>query len=339
VTRRPIIAFALVGALALGSLVACSSDAASDGGSRSSDGRRRFEVVLDWTPNTNHAGMYLAKANGWYEDAGLDVSFLEPGEAGSLQALAGGKADVAVTVQEELIPARAAGLPVQSVAAIIQHNTSSLVSLADDHIERPRDLEGKTYGGYGGQLEQALLDKLVTCDGGDPTKVRSVDVGDADYRIGLDRDQYDAVWIFDGWDGIRLEQAGESTTAIPFIDHDDCIPDWYTPLLATSQEVEQDRPDDLTAFIAATVRGYQAAMADPDAAAKALLDQTKDLDPKLVEASARYLSTRYADDAEAWGHQDAAIWDDFAAFLLDAGLIDKPIEVDDAWTNQYLPKP
>jgi ABC-type nitrate/sulfonate/bicarbonate transport system substrate-binding protein len=337
-TRRPLTILALTATLALGSLAACSSDASSGGGG--TDGGkdlRSFRVVLDWTPNTNHAGMYLAKAKGWYEDAGLDFTFLEPGEAGSLQALAGGKADVAVSVQEELVPARAAGLPVQSIAAIIQHNTSSLVSLADDGIERPKDLEGKTYGGYGGQLEQALLDRLVECDGGDPSKVRSVDVGDADYRIGLERDQYDAVWIFDGWDGIRLRQAGVDTSTIPFIDHEDCIPDWYTPLLATSERVEAKRSDDLTAFLAATSRGYQAAMDDPAAAADALLDQTDDLDPKLVRASSAYLATRYADDPEAWGRQDEAVWEDFSAFLLDAGLIDDPIDVGAAWTNEYLP--
>jgi len=337
-TRRPLV-LAAAAALALASLAACSSDSSSDGGGGDGGSKdlRSFDVVLDWTPNTNHACMYLAQANGWYEDAGLDVSFIEPGEAGSLQALASGKAEVAVSVQEELIPARAAGLPVQSVAAIIQHNTSSLVSLAEDGIERPRDLEGKTYGGYGGQLEQALLEKLVSCDGGDPSKVRSVDVGDADYRIGLERDQYDAVWIFDGWDGIRLQQAGVDTSTIPFIDHDECIPDWYTPLLATSEQVETDRADDLEAFMAATARGYQAAMEDPAAASKALLDQADDLDPDLVEASAEYLSTRYAEDPAAWGQQEAAIWDDFSAFLLEAGLIEQPIDVDAAWTNDYLP--
>lgn len=336
--RRPI-ALLLATAVAALTLAGCGSSA-SDGGGGSDAGHdlRPFRVVLDWTPNTNHAGMYLAKQEGWYEDAGLDVTFVEPGEAGSLQALAAGKGEVAVSVQEELIPARAAGLPVQSVAAIVQHNTSSLVSLASDGIERPRDLEGKTYGGYGGQLEQALLEKLVTCDGGDPSKVTSVDVGEADYRIGLERDQYDAVWIFDGWDGIRLEQEGVDTNTIPFIDHTDCIPDWYTPLLATSTKVEEGRTEDLTAFMAATAQGYQAAMDDPGAASDALLAQADDLDPKLVAASAQYLSTRYADDPAAWGQQEAAVWDDFAAFLLDAGLIDKPIDVEQAWTNQYLPK-
>ncbi|WP_426572686.1 ABC transporter substrate-binding protein [Aquihabitans sp. McL0605] len=338
--RRSLAVIAVLGALAAGGLAACSSDAAT-GASGSGDGSKAaldsFKVVLDWSPNTNHNGMYLAKEKGWYADAGLDVTFLEPGDAGSLQVLAGGKADVAVSVQEELIPARAAGLPVQSIAAILQHNTSSLVSLASDGITRPKDLEGKTYGGYGGQLETALLDKLVRCDGGDPKKVKSVDVGESDYRVGLERNQYDAVWIFDGWDGIHLQQQGVKTNTIPFIDHTDCIPDWYTPLLATSTKVEQSRPDDLKAFMAATARGYREAMADPDAASAALLAQTHDLDPKLVKASSTYLSTRYADDPKAWGQQQAKVWDDFSAFLLEAGLIDKQIDVGAAWTDDYLP--
>lgn len=343
-TRRPprhAAALAVLVALATG-LAACSGSSGPQGSSTDGGGSkaklRPFKVVLDWTPNTNHGGMYLADAKGWYADAGLDVTFLEPGDAGSLQVLASGKADVAVSVQEELVPARAAGLPVRSVAAIIQHNTSSLVSLASDGIERPRDLEGKTYGGYGGQLEQALLEKLVACDGGDPKRVRSVDVGESDYRIGLERDQYDAVWIFDGWDGIRLQQAGVDTSSIPFIDHTDCIPDWYTPLLATSSKVEQQRSPDLKAFMAATSRGYQEAMADPGAAADALLAGATDLDPKLVRASARYLATRYADDPKSWGRQDPEVWRDFSAFVLDAGLIDEPIDVPAAWTNRYLPR-
>ncbi|MCB0959362.1 MAG: ABC transporter substrate-binding protein [Acidimicrobiales bacterium] len=335
-SRRRGALLALV-ALALLPLTACGSGGASSDGSGS--GLRRFTVVLDWTPNTNHAGMYLAQAEGWYRDAGLDVRFVEPGEAGSLQGLVAGKADVAVSVQEEVLPAIAQGLPIQSVAAILQHNTSSLVSLAADGIETPRDLEGATYGGYGGPLEQALIDALVTCDGGDPSKVRSVDVGDADYRIGLERDQYDVVWIFDGWDGIRLDQADVDTNRIELADQTECIPDWYTPLLATSTQVETERPDDLRAFLEATARGYRGAMADPAAATDALLAGAPDLDPALVRASAEYLSTRYADDPATWGHQDPAVWERFTAFLDGAGMLDAEVDPAAAWTDEYLPDP
>lgn len=334
---RTALGVAALAALCVGSLAACSSGSSSDGASPAKGKLQTFTVVLDWTPNTNHAGMYLAKEKGWYGDAGLDVKFVEPGDSGSLTLLAAGKADVAVSVQEEVIPARAQGLPVQSIAAILQHNTSSLISLTKDGIERPKDLEGKTYGGYGGQLEEALVNKLVSCDGGDPKKVKFVDAGEADYRIGMERNQYDTVWVFDGWDGIRLKQEGVKTNSLPFIDHTDCIPDWYTPLLATSEKTETSRPADLKAFMAATAKGYQAAASDPKAAADALLGATTDLDPKLVQASAAYLATRYADDPAKWGQQDGQVWDDFSTFVLDAGLIKKAIDVDAAWTNEYLP--
>ncbi|MEO6629346.1 MAG: ABC transporter substrate-binding protein [Aquihabitans sp.] len=300
---------------------------------------RKVRVVLDWTPNTNHSGMYLAQANGWYEDAGLAVSFIEPGDASNLQLLAAGKADVAVSVAEEVLPARAQGLPVMSVAAIIEHNTSSLVSLKSDGISRPRDLEGKTYAGWGGLLEKALIDRLVSCDGGDPSKVKFVDVGEADYRIGLERNQYDVVWIFDGWDGIRLTQIDKVPLArLPFIDHDDCIPDWYTPLLASSDRMAKKRPADLAAFLAATSRGYQAAMEDPTAATNALMKASPDLDRNLVTRSATFLATRYADDPKQWGQQSDQVWSSFSAFLTKAGLVNKSLDATKAWTNEFLRK-
>jgi ABC-type nitrate/sulfonate/bicarbonate transport system substrate-binding protein len=336
--RRLALAAVLVAATALTSCGGGDGD--DDEGASAGPELETVRVVLDWTPNTNHAGMYLADAEGWYEDAGIEVEFVEPGEAGALAVLAADRAEVAVSVQEDVLAARNEGLPVRSVAAIIESNTSSLVSLAADGIERPRDLEGTRYGGYGGPLEQALIDRLVTCDGGDPSKVEMVDVGEADYRVGLEQDQYDVVWIFDGWDGIRLaELEGVDVATLPFAEQTDCIPDWYTPLLATSEQVEAERSDDLEAFLAATSRGYQAAMADPAAAAAALLDAAPDLDPELVERSSEFLATRYAEDPEAWGAQTEQRWVDFAAFLAEAGLIDGDLAVDEAWTDEHLPAP
>ena len=132
-----------------------------------SAGPDKVTVVLDWTPNTNHGGIYLAQAKGWYRRAGLDVKVIEPGDTPSLEILGAGKADVALSVQEEVVPARAKGLPVVSIGAVIQHNTSSLVSLRSDRIATPGDLPGHTYGGFGGLLEKALVKKLTSCAGGD----------------------------------------------------------------------------------------------------------------------------------------------------------------------------
>ncbi len=308
------------------------------GHTKSTAKRDKVTVVLDWTPNTNHSGIYVARAKGWYRKAGLDVTVIEPGDTPSLEILSAGKADVALSVQEELVPARAKGLPVVSIGAVIQHNTSSLVSLRSDGVAEPGDLPGHTYGGFGGLLEKALIKAFTKCGGGDPTKVRFVDVGNADYRIGLKRNQYDVVWIFDGWDGIRLADIDKlPINRIPFIDHTDCIPDWYTPLVATSEKMIDRRPDVLKRFMAATAHGYRGAMQDPTAAADALMKASPELDRNLVERSARYLATRYTDDPSRWGVQDRRVWTRFVAFLRQAGLVDKPIDVGRAYTNRFLP--
>lgn len=302
---------------------------------------RPVTLILDWTPNTNHSGFYVARAAGWYRDAGLDVTIVEPDESGALPQLSAGNADFAVSVAEQLLPARAQGVPAVSVAAIIGHNTSSLVIPADRGVTRPRDLEGKTYGGFGGELERALVDTLVRCDGGDPAKVGFVEVGNVDYRVGLDRGDYDAVWVFDGWDAIRLRDLeGMAITTIPFYGGGagaDCLPDWYTPLLATTESRIAEDPELVTDFVAATAKGFEQARTDPEAAARDLLAAAPELDAELVGRSAEYLSTRYAEPGRPWGLQSPEVWSTFAGFLTEAGLLEGSIDTDAAFTNAFLP--
>ena len=329
----PLALLALVGVST--GVVACGGSSSDDG----ADGTENVTLLLDWSPNTNHSGIYIAQERGWYDDAGLDVSIKAPGETSNTQLLGAGKADLAISVQEEITPARAEGIPVVSVAAIIQHNTSSLLSLAEDGIDGPADLPGKTYGGYGGQLEEALVKQLISCAGGDPDEFESVNVGEDDFRIGLTRNRYDYVWIFDAWDGIRLHDSDElPTRSIHFLDHTDCIPDWYTPLIVASEKMIEQRPEVLRKFLAATSRGYQEAMKDPSAAVDALMAAAPELDRDLVTRSADYLSTRYSDDPAAWGRQERAVWTRFTAFLRTAGLIEGDFDDSAAYTNDFLPK-
>jgi ABC-type nitrate/sulfonate/bicarbonate transport system substrate-binding protein len=327
--------------LALVALVALVAGATACGSSSSGDSGdvEKVTLLLDWTPNTNHSGIYIAEQKGWYDDAGLDVEIKAPGETSNTQLLGAGKADLAISVQEELTPARAQGIPVVSVAAIIQHNTSSLLSLEKAGIGGPADLAGKTYGGYGGQLEEALIEQLISCAGGDPDDFESVNVGEDDFRIGLTRGRYDYVWIFDAWDGIRLHDIDRlPTRSIHFVDHTDCIPDWYTPLIEASEKMIDRRPEVLRAFLAATARGYREAMKDPSAAVDALMEASPELDRDLVTRSAEYLSTRYAEDPAAWGHQDRTVWARFTTFLRRAGLIEGSFDVSAAYTDDFLPK-
>lgn len=315
-------------------LAACGSD---DGG-----GERlpKVTVMLDWTPNTNHAGLFIAKEKGWYHDAGLDVTIAgAPASGGTEQVVGAGRADFGVSVQEAVIPAREQGVPVVSIAAIIQHNTSSLFSLKSDNITRPRDLEGKTYGGFGGALETEIIKRLVQCDGGDPSKVKFVNVGDVDFLVGFEQNRFDFAWIFDGWDGIRAKEIEKKdVNTIPFIDYTECIPDWYTPVLITNEDMVRRHPDLVRKFMEATTRGYEEAMKDPQASADAILQAAPETDRQLVEASAKYLATRYVDADRPWGLQDRDVWVNFEKFVREAGLTNNEVDVDKSFTNDFLPK-
>ncbi len=299
---------------------------------------QKVTVVLDWTPNTNHAGVYLARAQGMYERAGLDVEIIEPGQDGSIAPVMAGRAQIAFSYAEQVLPLRAQGTPVVSLATVLRTNTSSLMSPTDRRITRPRDLAGMTYGTFGGPIEEPLIKALVACDGGDPDRVRFVEVGNADYNIGFRKRAYDAVWVFDGWDVIRLRELAKTpVTTIPFRDHLDCIPDWYTPVITTSEAVLRDQPQLVRTFLAATAEGYRMAAIDPQAAAEALIAGAPESDRALVERSARFLVPFYATAPGAWGRQDPAVWRRFDAFLRTAKIITSPSPVDDAFTNAYLP--
>ncbi len=294
--------------------------------------------MLDWTPNTNHAGVYIAKAKGWYEEAGLDVEIVEPGAGGVDQTVASGGAHFGVSVQENVIPAREQGIPVVAIAAVIEHNTSSLIALAEEGIEGPGDLAGKTYGGWGGPLETALISALVECGGGDPGTVEYAIIGNVDYIVGMEQGDYDFVWIFDAWDGIRYtEVLGRDVSFVRFIDHTDCIPDWYTPVIITSESLIDEDSDLVEAFMEATARGYRHAIENPDDAAGILLEAAPELDEALVKASAAYLADLYTSDPDNWGRQELDVWNRFERFLREAGLTESGIDVEAAFTNDFLP--
>src|SRR5690606_30737067 len=122
---------------------------------------QKVKVVLDWTPNTNHTGLYVAKAKGYWEERGLDVEIVMPPETGAEAMVASGAAEFGVSYQESVTLAREQEVPVVSVAAVIQHNTSGFASPADKNIREPKDFEGKRYGGWGSPVEQAVIESLM----------------------------------------------------------------------------------------------------------------------------------------------------------------------------------
>lgn len=295
----------------------------------------KVSVMLDWTPNTNYTGLYVAKDKGYFAEQGLEVDIVEPAEGGVAQMVASGKIDFGISYQEEVTQARATDIPIVSIGAIIQHNTSGFASPKDRNITRPKDLEGKRYGGWGSPIENAILTAIMARDGADANKVQFVNVGSADVFTLYQRD-IDFSWIFYAWTGIEAELRGTPLNIIMLKDIDPAL-DYYTPVIITSEKNIAERADVVKKFMAAASKGYEFAIANPEQAAESLLKAAPELNRDLVVASQKWLSPRYRDEGSRWGEQKLEVWKRYADWMFERKLIPKNIEPEKAFTNDFLP--
>ena len=301
-------------------------------------GPTRVTVMLDWAPNTNHTGLYVAQALGLYAKQGLQVDIVQPGQSTTaVSTVASGKADFGISFQEEVTDARATDVPVVSIAAVVQHNTSALMSLASKNITRPKDLEGKKYGSFGLPIERQELDVLMKCDGGDVNKVQFVDIGASDPLMAIQRD-VDVVWIYEGWEGAEAQLQDLPVNLVRFSDWTQCLPDYYSPVIITNEQTIAQRPDIVRRFMAATSQGYTYAAQHPTEAADILIKAAPEANADLIRRSQAWLSPRYQADAPRWGEQSAQVWANYAAWMSDRGLLPKKIDTSKAFTNDFLPK-
>lgn len=293
--------------------------------------------MLDWVPNTNHSGIFVAQAQGYFQQRGLDVEIVQPGEVFAEQAVAGGAADIGISFQEQVTLARADDIPLVSIAAILQHNTSGFASLKEKNISTPADWEGLRYGSFGSPFEEPTLRVLMECAGGEFSELEIVNTGFSDPLALLDEGQIDLAWIFYGWQGLQAELAGIELEIVMMQDWLECIPDYYTPVFITSERTIEQEPEMLAAFIEAVAEGYSFASRNPEEAAEILLEAVPELDRELVEQSQAWISPRYTAEAGQWGLQDPEVWRGYSAWMQQNGIIQEEIDPEAAFTNEFLP--
>ncbi len=304
------------------------------------EARTSVTLMLDWTPNTNHTGFYVARLLGYYDDVNLELKIIEPTDIFPEQAVDNSLVDFGIGFQEFSTGAIVEGAKLVSIAAIIQHNTSGFVTIAEQNpISRPADLAPLTYGGFSlPNLENAILSQLLACDDASWNEDNYLDIGFADAIELMKRRRVDFAWIFYGWQGINAEVNGTELDAIMLMDYTDCVPDYYTPILLTSQEMIDEQPEVVQAFVHATARGYDFAIENPEEAADILLEAVPELDEELVRTSALWLADQYQAEAPRWGEQDAETWQGFTDFLIDNGIIEGPFDTSTVFTNEFLPE-
>lgn len=321
------------------SFAACSKTA--DNNDKQDADLKDIVVSLDWTPNTNHTGLYVALAKGYYKDAGLNVSIVQPPENGATEACSAGQAQFAIDAQDTLAAAFTSDTPmhVTAVAALIQHNTSGIISLKGQGMDTPKGLEGKTYLTWDSPIELAMMKNVVEKDGGDWDKVTKIPNTVTDEAQDVKQNPDHAIWVFYGWGGINGEVNSIDTDFFYFKDLNPTF-DYYTPILIANNDFLKSNPDEAKAFLEATKKGYEYAIENPDESAQILIDgdDTKSLvgSEELVKASQKWLSDQYIADAQKWGYIDPARWDAFYAWLYDEKLIEKELPAGTGYSNDYL---
>ena len=299
--------------------------------------RNTIRVLLDWTPNTNHTGLFVALEKGWFAEEGLKVSITQPPEDEALVLLGSGKAEFAVSFQESMGPAIAKdrdALPVTAVAAIISHNTSGIMSLKTSGIQRPAALAGKRFASWDTPLVTAVVRYIVEKDGGDFNAVKMIPNFATDAFSALATD-VDSIWIYYAWDGVAAEVNGVDINYLDLGAIDSAL-DFYTPVLAANTRWVAANSATAKKFLSAVSRGYNFAIENPAEAAEILLKHAPELDRVLVTRSQEYLAARYQGDAKRWGEIDPQRWGGFYRWMFEQGLLEKNIGTG-GFTNEYLP--
>ena len=317
-------------------LAACGGSNAADDGASANDALTPITFCLDYTPNTNHTGIYVAQNQGFFAEEGLDVTIVQPAEDSAEAMIGTGQAQLGVSYQDYIANSYAGGnTGLVAVAAIIQHNTSGIMSPKELGVTSAKGMEGLRYATWELPVEQATVKQVVEKDGGDYSKVKLVPYTVDDEISGFKADLFDTVWVYEGWAVQNAAVQDYPVNYFSFISIDDVF-DYYTPVLAANTEFCESNPDVVKAFLRAAKRGYEYAISDPDGAADILCEEVPELDPALVHESATFLADEYQADASSWGLIEADRWSAFFQWLNDNDLVETPLDVNAGWTMDYL---
>lgn len=325
-----------------GAYKGASGDASASAGEDSSaksapKSARKITFCLDYTPNTNHTGIYVAQAKGYFKDEGLTVKVVQPADGTAEAMIGSGQAQLGVSYQDYIANALSSKNPVaiEAVAAIIQHNTSGIMSRKADGITSAKKMEGHTYATWSMPVEQATIKQVMESDGGDYSKLKLVPYEVDDEVAGLKANMFDCVWVYEGWAVQNAKVQHYDVNYFSFVDMDKVF-DFYTPVIAANDDFAKKYPDVVKAFVRAAKRGYEYAIKHPKAAGDILLDAAPELSSDLVQASAKYLAKQYQADAKSWGVIDKSRWDAYFNWLNDKNLVENKLDENSGWTMDYL---
>jgi ABC-type nitrate/sulfonate/bicarbonate transport system substrate-binding protein len=299
----------------------------------------KLRLALDWTPNINHIGFFIAQDKGWYQQQGIELIIEDPSQDNykytPAKKIELGKADLALCPLESIISYRTKSAPfdMRALASIWQHDLSAIVVKKSSHISRPKQLDGKIYASYKAKYEDAIVRKMITNDGGQgdlhivyPDKLNIWDE--------LLNDKVDATWIFLNWEGVAVEQSNSEMQYFNMRDFE--IPYSYSPVIATSKKTSEWHSSALDAFLKATKKGFLYAFSEPDVACEILSKYLPEHDRHIDLLTCIEVSKKCVGDNDNWGIMEAANVNKFCDWLYQQKLEPKKFCAEEVLTNQHL---
>jgi putative hydroxymethylpyrimidine transport system substrate-binding protein len=298
-----------------------------------------FDLALDFYVNPDHAGVFTAIDNGYFERAGLTVTPRVPSDPSApIKEVAAGRADLAISYEPEVLLARDQGLDVEAVGAIVDQPLTSLISLTAGGITTPADLKGKTVATAGIPYQSDYLETILGDVNLSISDVNEVNVGLNLLPALLGNQAQAILGGFSNIEGVDLAQRGDDPAVVP-VDRLG-VPSYDELVLVAQRSRIEDDPDTIRLFLSALANGTRDAIANPGAATESILRAGKGLDPKLTRAEVDATLPLLAPaPGQSFGHMDGAKWELFASWMADHGLISEVPESDEMLTNELLPPP
>jgi putative hydroxymethylpyrimidine transport system substrate-binding protein len=333
--RIPAVA-AAVALLALAVVLAACGEKSED----TSGETQPFSVLLDFYPNPDHAGIYMAQKLGYFEEAGLEVSIEAPSDPSApIRLVAAGQSDLAISYEPEVVLAREKGLDVTAIGALVDQPLTSMIWLKKSGIKGVAGLRGKTIATAGIPYQDAFLETILARAKLKPEDVKTVNVGFGLLPALISGSAQAMLGGYSNVEGVDLRRRGKAPVVTPVDQlgvptYDELV------LVARSRSLEEE-PEDFRLFVAALERGTRAAVEDPKAATAAVLEANHDLDPKLtgaeVDATLPLLAPPPADSkGRPYGYMDPEEWTQFAGWMRDNGLVTTLFNPDALLSNDYL---
>lgn len=325
----------LVSALLLCAVLLSVTGCDSSTSARKSTRLQHATLVLDWYPNSDHAGIYTAIARGYLRRHGVDLGnpHVPSDSTAQIKLVAAGTADFGITYEPDLLAARAQHIPVQAVMCIVQHPLDTIMSLTRTGITRPRDLAGKRIGMAGTPGDQAIVAAVMRDDGVSPSRATMVNVG---YNLlpALLSGRVDAVaGVYWTWEAIQARMKGYAINTLRVERWG--VPNYCELTLIAGERTVRNRPSLVRGTVQALQEGYAYAETHPEAGWSALHAADKTLTHALIVRSIRLLRPAVVTGPTV-GYLDASQWQRYATWLRAYGLIDASVDVRAALTDRFL---